>query len=163
MKINFKMHVKSYILNFTFPILFFAFSPAIFSQVKNDNFRDKIEKIKMEKLVKNLDLDEKTRELFISKYKEFSAKIKELNQKRVKAYLLMAQNIESGTGLDTLVDQVLNYESQINKERENFAADLKTILTLKQIAIMIVFERKFNTELKKILRDYKNKNINKNN
>ncbi len=68
----------------------------------------------------------------------------------------MLENLESGSGLDTLVDQVIGYETQINDEREKFAEDLKTILTPKQMAIMIVFERKFNNEIKKLLKDYTN-------
>lgn len=137
-------------------------SPGIKAQGKGDNFRDKIEKIKMEKLIQKLELDNNTAELFKTKYKDFSAKVKELNQKRVIVYKLMVENLESGSGLDTLVSQLLDYESQLNTARENFAEELKTILTPKQVAIMIVFERKFNTELKKILKDYQKNKIQNN-
>lgn len=137
-------------------------STGLKAQGKGDNFRDKIEKIKMEKLIKRLDLDDNIAELFKTKYKDFSSKVKELNQKRVIVYKQMVENLESGSGLDTLVTQLLDYESQLYTARENFAEDLKTILTPKQIAVMIVFERKFNTELKKILKDYQKKKIENN-
>jgi len=132
------------------------------AQVKNDNIRDKIETIQLEKLIKKLGLDDETAEVFTEKYKNFVSVIKDLNQKRVKTYKLMVAKLESGDGLDTLVDRLIDYESQIAKERDNFAADLKTILSSKQIATMIVFERKFNAQLKKILQNYK-KRSNKNN
>jgi hypothetical protein len=74
----------------------------------------------------------------------------------------MAANLESGDGLDTLVDRLLEYESRIAKERDDFAADLKTILTDKQIATLIVFERKFNAQLKKILQNYRKRNNKRN-
>lgn len=128
------------------------------AQDKGDKFRDKIEKIKIDKLLEKLELDDNMVQTFTDKYKDFSKLIKELNKKRFKAYKLMVENIESGYGLDTLVDQVLGYEIQINDEREKFAEDLKIILSPKQIATMIVFERKFNNEIKKLLKDYKKEN-----
>jgi hypothetical protein len=154
---------NSYKITFLLPLMLFVFSIYTNGQVKNGNIRDKIEKIKLEKLIKKLDLDDKTAEIFTEKYKNFVSVIKDLNKKRVSAYKLMLENLETGNGLDTLVDQVLDYESQIAKERDDFAEDLKTVLTPKQIATMIVFERKFNTELKKILQNYRKRNNNNNN
>lgn len=153
---------KSYKLLFYLVVFLFAVSSGVNAQVKNDNIRDKIEKIKLEKLIKRLELDDETAEVFTVKYKNFVSVIKELNQKRVQTYKLMVSNLESGDGLDTLVDKLLDYESRIAKERDDFASDLKTILTSKQIAVMIVFERKFNAQLKKILQNYRKRN-NKNN
>ena len=154
---------NSYKITFLLPLMLFVFSIYTNGQVKNGNIRDKIEKIKLEKLIKKLDLDDKTAEIFTEKHKNFVSVIKDLNKKRVSAYKLMLENLETGNGLDTLVDQVLDYESQIAKERDDFAEDLKTVLTPKQIATMIVFERKFNTELKKILQNYRKRNNNNNN
>ncbi len=134
-------------------------SPGLKAQ---DNFRDKIEKIKIDKLVNRLELDDNTAEQFKTKYKDFSLKVRELNQKRVAAYKQMVENLKNGNPVDTLVNQVLDYESQLYTARENFSEDLKTILTPKQIALMIVFERKFNTELKKILKDYMKKKLQNN-
>jgi hypothetical protein len=70
----------------------------------------------------------------------------------------MTENIESGDGLDSLVAQVLDYEKQISDKREEFINDMKSMLTAKQIAKMIVFERKFNNEIKKLLKQYQKDN-----
>lgn len=123
-----------------------------------DDFREKIQEIKLEKLTKKLELDDNTKTIFIEKYKAFSGSMKELNKKRAKAYKLMTENIESGSGLDTIVNQLLDYEEQINSKREEFVTDMKTILTSQQIAKMIVFERKFNNEIKKLLKQYQKEN-----
>src|SRR5690349_8824193 len=104
-----------------------------------DDFRDKIEDIKLEKLTKKLELEESLKSGFIDKYKAFSKSMRELNKSRAKAYKLMTENIESGNGLDSLVNLVLDYESQISQKREDFIADMKAILTSQQIAKMIVF------------------------
>ncbi len=94
-----------------------------------DDFREKIQEIKLEKLTKKLELDDNTKSTFIEKYKAFSSSMKELNLKRAKTYKLMTENIESGNGLDTIVTALLNYEEQINQNRENFVNDMKSLLT----------------------------------
>jgi hypothetical protein len=144
-------------------VVSFIYSDITHSQKRADDIWEKIEKIKLEKLVKRLNLDDNTSAVFSDKYKSFSNTIRILNQKRTKCFKLMAENLESGEGLDTLVDQVMNIESEINRERMNFASDLKTILTSKQIATMIIFERRFNTELRKLIKQYNEKNKKQNN
>lgn len=129
-----------------------------YSVLSQDDFREKLQEIKLEKLTAKLELDESTKTVFIDKYKTFSADIKDLNKKRAKAYKQMTENIESGSGLDTLVNQLLDYEARINDRRELFVEDMKSILTAQQIAKMIVFERKFNNEIKKLLKQYQKDN-----
>jgi hypothetical protein len=136
--------------------LVMAVSPKMI--LSQDDFRDKIEDIKLEKLTKKLELDESIKAAFIDKYKTFSKSMRELNKSRAKAYKLMTENIESGSGLDSLVNLVLDYESQISQKREDFIADMKSMLTSQQIAKMIVFERKFNNEIRKLLKQYQKDN-----
>jgi hypothetical protein len=135
----------------------FLIGQSAFAQDSKDDLRDKIEKIKLEKMIKKMDLDKSTAESFKEKYKSFSSTIRELNKKRAKAYTEMTQNIESGSGLDSLLDEVIRIEGEINQEKLNFVSDLKSILTSKQIATMIVFERKFNNQLQKLLKEYQKK------
>ena len=123
-----------------------------------DDFREKIEDVKLEKLTKKLELDETTKAGFIDKYKAFSKTMRSLNLKRGKAFKLMTQNIESGDGLDTLVERLIEYENEINQAREDFVTEMKAMLTSQQLAKMIVFERKFNNEIKKLLKEYQKNN-----
>ncbi|MCC6866203.1 MAG: hypothetical protein IT280_08615 [Ignavibacteria bacterium] len=131
------------------------YSGRTFSQ---DDFREKLQEIKLDKLTKKLELDENTKNTFIDKYKAFSSEMRELNKKRARTYKLMNENLESGNGLDTIVSQLLDYEQQISEKRESFVLDMKSILTSQQIAKMIVFERKFNNEVKKLLKQYQKDN-----
>jgi hypothetical protein len=80
------------------------------TSAQNNELGDKIQKIKLEKLLNKLDLDESTSKVFVEKYKEFSKEIKTLNKKRFKTYKLVSENLESGNGLDTLVDQLISLE-----------------------------------------------------
>ena len=135
----------------------------VLAQNRRDDIWNKIEKIKVEKLIKRLDLDESTAAQFKDKYITFSGTIRQLNQKRALTYKLMAENLQSGEGLDTLFDSLMSIEDRITAERKNFAEEIKTILTPKQIVTMILFERKFNAELKKLLLEYTKKKNQKNN
>jgi hypothetical protein len=119
-----------------------------------DDIREKILEFKMEKLTKRLNLDETTKSTFMDKYKAFAKEFRELNQKRAKTYKMMTDNMESGDGLDTLVDQVIENEKEIFRKKEEFVNDMKSILNPKQIAKMIVFERKFNNEMKRIMKQF---------
>jgi len=128
---------------------------AAFAQ--NNDIREKIERIKLEKMIKKMDLDDQTASAFKDKYQDFSKNIRDLNQKRAKAFAELNKSIESGTGTDSLLNTVLDYENQITQARKDFVEDLKSILTAKQIAIMIIFERRFNAELKKLIGQYMKK------
>jgi len=128
----------------------------LFSQ--SDDIRDKIEDIKLDKMTEKLSLDETAKTLFIEKYKSFSKEQRDLNRKRAKTYKLITENVESGNGLDSLLDLLIDYENDINKKRIEFIKDMETILTSQQIAKMIIFERKFNNEIKKILKQYQKEN-----
>lgn len=139
-------------------ILGFLIADYSIAQDDKDDFRTKIEKIKIEKLVKKLDLDKSSEDIFIIKYKEFSRKIRELNKKRIGLVKQVEDNLDSGQGLDSLITEMLNVEQQITTARKDYAEDLKTILTAKQIATMVIFEKNFALELRKVLREYKKEN-----
>ncbi|RPI19359.1 MAG: hypothetical protein EHM58_01710 [Ignavibacteriae bacterium] len=130
----------------------------LFAQNKNDDFREKVENIKIEKLITKLELNDNDAAVFTDKYKSYSREIRALNQKRFKTYKLMVENLESGNGIDTLVNQVMEYENELNTKRQSFADDLKTFLTPKQMATMIVFEKKFNNEIRKLLKEFRREN-----
>jgi len=142
-------------------ICFIAFSiceNCLFAQ--SDDIRDKIENIKLDKMTEKLSMDETTKTSFVEKYKAFSKDFRDLNKKRAKTYKQITENVESGIGLDSLLDLLIEYENEINKKRIDFVTDLKSILTSRQIAKMIIFERKFNNEIKKILKQYQKENKN---
>lgn len=125
------------------------------AQNDGDDFRSKLEKIKLEKLVNKLGLDKPTEDIFTQKYKDFHQSIGELNKKRGKIVKQIEKNLDNNEALDTLISRMLDFEQEITTQRKNFADDLKTFLTTKQIAQMIVFEKNFALELRKILKEYR--------
>ena len=144
-----------------FKILLAAFVIPVcthFTFSQDDDIRDKIIDIKLDKLTKKLELDESVKPAFIEKYKTFAKGMRELNQRRAKTYKLMVENMETGDGLDTLVSQVIENEIEFNDRKEEFAKEMKSMLTPKQAARMIVFERKFNNEIKRLMKQFQKDN-----
>lgn len=151
---------KTILLIMLWAAILFGTPAFVYAQGNGDDFREKIEEIKLDKMVKKMELDESASAQFRDKYKSFSKTMRALNIKRAKTYKLMTESIESGNGLDSLVEQVINNENEINQKRIDFVNELKSIITSKQIAIMIVFERRFNNQLKKMLKNYQKENTN---
>lgn len=144
---------------FTFLILIltatglFIAVPELLAQDKGDDFRNRIEKIKLEKLIKKLELDSSTALSFTEKYKSYSSSVRDINKKRLDAYRKMTQNLESGDGLDVIVDELLELEKELNQKKLEFTSELKIMLTAKQMAKMIIFEKKFQNEIRKLLKE----------
>src|SRR5205085_758334 len=95
-----KITEKKILIVLFWSALLFA-APAVYSQNDNDDFREKIEEIKLDKMVKKMELDESVASSFRDKYKAFSKAMRELNIKRAKTYKQMTESIESGNGLDS--------------------------------------------------------------
>lgn len=144
-------------INITLILLAFIFALVAQRAFAQNDIREKIERIKLEKMIKKMNLDDQTASAFKEKYQDFSKNMRELNQKRAKAFMELNKSVESGEGTDSLLNTVLDYESQIDQARLNFVEDMKSLLTSKQIAIMIIFERRFNAELKKLIGQYNKK------
>ena len=108
----------------------------------------------LEKLVKKLELDKSTEDKFVQKYKDFHQSIAELNKKRAEITKQIEMNLEDSEVLDTLFNQMLDVAQEITSKRKSFADDLRTFLTPKQIAQIIIFEKNFALKLRKILKEY---------
>lgn len=144
-------------------ILFSIFVAVAYSQDRQNDFSGKIEKIKLSKLLIKLDMDSATTEVFKDKYKDYSRTVKELTKQRVQHYKGMVRNLDSGDSLDIYLDRIIKTESEIDDNKIEFLNDLRTILTSKQIATMIIFERKFNNQVKKLMQDLQKDKKNKSN
>lgn len=146
-----KLNMKKILLS-CFIFALFCLS-SVRAQDGKDDFREKVEKIKLEKLISKLELDSVTALTFTEKYKAYTKEAKELNKKRVELYKQMVQNIESGDNLDAIIQQLIDSEKEINQKKLAFSDELRIILTAKQFAKMILFERKFQNEIRKLLKD----------
>jgi hypothetical protein len=142
---------KIYIITLVLLILFLN-NYYCYSQ---EDILDKIHKIKLEKLVDKLEIEGSKAELFRNLYTSYVSEIRELNIQRVKAYKLMTESIENSEKLDSIINSLFDIEQKIHERKKLFFEEIKTVLSTKQIAKMIIFERKFNNEIRKLIKEYK--------
>ncbi len=117
---------------------------------------DRIESWKKVRMLESLKLEEDQSVKFIAKYNkhqdimhEFEKERNDLVDKLDAQSKSDAEDDEYNQTFNTLLD----IDKKIAGERLRFFMELKEILTIKQIAQFVVFERNFAQELRKAVRD----------
>ncbi|MBI5464383.1 MAG: hypothetical protein HY966_05460 [Ignavibacteriales bacterium] len=116
----------------------------------------RVEAYKKIKLMEVLKLDEQTAIKFFSRYNTHSESIRELNQRRnalVDQLQAMGRTKAGDAEIEKVIKQLINSESELLDVRTKFFTELKEVLSIKQIAEFIVFERNFNQNIREMLRD----------
>ena len=131
-------------------VLTFVIMSSVSSYSQNDSVRsrEKLKKIVKEKLIEKLKIDESIANKLIDLSAENRKVIKELTKKRKDLTEYIYDNPQSsdvGTKLEDLMDN----ENKINRERNDFYTKLKTFLTPNQIAQSMVFQKELMKFLKK--------------
>ena len=115
----------------------------------------KIEQLEKIKLIEALDMDEQTTLKFFARRNENRNKIKELMDKSRQQLDAINDKLKEKSvnekELNSMIDKYLSYDNEIEKEREAFIHSLSDILSVTQIAKLVVFEKKFRDEIRDIL------------
>ncbi|MCX7878328.1 MAG: hypothetical protein N2510_06755 [Ignavibacteria bacterium] len=114
---------------------------------------EKLLEIKTEKLVEKMELDDKTADEFRLRFKKFVFKMSEFRKERRKIMKELKDNVETGSGADTLISKLISIDDSIHTHRKDFMENISGILSSKQIAKMLVYEAKFEMELKDKLKE----------
>jgi len=140
-------------------ILFWSFilfiSSISFAQ-RDERPREKIKALEKIKLLEALDLGEETAVKFFSRRKEHQENTQglfnELDEKRdlIKNKISTASD-DNDPELKKLVDSYFLTQQKLNDERKRFFNSLTDILTNKQIAELIIFEKRFREEIRDVL------------
>jgi hypothetical protein len=146
--------MKKVILSAAFILLLCSISLAQRDEKKDP--REKIEALEKIKLLETLDMDEETAIKFFSRRNDHKEKIKDMfneldserNKIRKKVKTLHDDN---DPGLKKLVENYFVIQQKIDEEKKNFISSLTDILTVKQIAELTLFERRFREEIRDIL------------
>ncbi len=153
------MHYKNLIFLFLL-----AFSLTTFSQeepIKHRKIPDKIAQLEKIKLIESLEMNEETTLRFFARRNENQSKIDELGNKIDKKLEELNNLVNSDNSIEdekykTIIDEINKLHQQVGIEKEKFIRSLSDILTYRQIAKYIVFERNFREELRDaIFRDRK--------
>jgi len=135
------------------------FSPNLFSQKgkwQDEEMRAKFEELENIKLIETLQMDEETTLRFFARKSEHKLQQYEI-QEKIKSniddldVLLKSGRAMTTEELKSKIDEINNLELQIDKNKVEFLNSLSDILSYEQIAEMIIFEKRFRNEVRKLL------------
>ncbi|MGQ9798083.1 MAG: hypothetical protein ACUVRG_02145 [Ignavibacterium sp.] len=117
---------------------------------------NKIEQLEKVKLIEALDLSEDQSIRFFARRNEHRKEIEKLEIRadeiiRDLEKIVQDSNERNITEQKRLLNEFLDIKIQIENERKQFILSLNDILTTEQISKLVVFEKKFREEIRKIL------------
>jgi len=137
----------------------FVFLTSVFGQMRDDGpppGRERIEQLEKIKLIEVLKMDEETTLRFFARRTEMKSKMDELNVKADTILEEMQKILEDEDHIDqdvlqSKINEWKKLHTQMERIQSEFIDSLYDILTLEQIAKMIVFEKRFRDELRRVL------------
>lgn len=139
-------------------LLVLVVSSLSFTQLREPMQRRPIEQLESLKKVRMLEavkLDEQTGVKLINRYSKNRETIWELELERRKIMDKLAEQLQanaSDADLQKIFDELVAVEKKITDVRLNYLNELKEILTPKQMAEYLVFERNFAKEIRNAAR-----------
>ncbi|GAB4295173.1 MAG: hypothetical protein Kow0098_17280 [Ignavibacteriaceae bacterium] len=116
---------------------------------------DKIRQLEKLKLIETLKMDEETTLRFFARRTEYLDNLEKLYEKAHSQVDKMEALINSGNAQSDeykrLLDDYLQTQTEIAEQRNTFLNSLNDILSYEKIARLVVFERKFKEEIRKII------------
>lgn len=123
--------------------------------VGNPDVRKQLEQIKIWQMTKDLNLPNEKAEKFFPIYNSYVAQLRETVAKRRDLVRQLDQMLQQGAGDDEIskqVDKITKLDEQLAEQHRHFINSLKGILTPTEIGKYIVFEQKFQREIRDRLR-----------
>jgi Spy/CpxP family protein refolding chaperone len=117
---------------------------------------ERVEQFKKIRLMEVLNLDEQSSIKFFARYNKYQESLRELRKKQVQALGRMQELRKSKAAdseYDKMVDELLSLERQINEAKSKYVEELKGTLTSKQLAEYLVFEARFQQNLRDLVRN----------
>lgn len=130
-------------------IFIFLLSFTLCAQDK-ERYHKKLEELEQVKLLEKLQLEEETAVRFFSKRSGHKNEMRKLYKEAEKKLKEIKSSLES-ENLSDKVDEYFQLEQEMFEARENYYSSLKDILSEKQIAEVILFEKNFKDEIRKLL------------
>lgn len=133
------------------------------SETKRDTrAMEKIERLEQAKLVEVLNLDEDKAIRFFARRNEFQKSFRNLMKERENLFDILENSIKSKDANESQyneqVSTILNFETKLAQEKQNFINSLSDLLSPGQIAKYVMFEHKFRRELTQSLMHRQNRN-----
>lgn len=122
----------------------------------NRRAMERLEHFKKIRMVEALDLDEETGVKLVSRYNKHRERMKDLESER-KAVIEKLGSLVGGNATEgeyqKCFTELNETEKRIAEVRKRFMDDLKEVLTTKQIAQYLIFERDFMKDVRNAVKD----------
>ena len=146
------------ITNFSLLILLML-STTLFAQRgkwQDEEAREKFEQLEKIKLIETLEMDEETTLRFFARRSEHRKQQDEIQEKiRQKIdnldVIFKSGRVATADEIKSDVNEINNLQLQFDKGRVEFVNSLSDILSYEQIAKLIIFEKRFRNEVRKLL------------
>jgi hypothetical protein len=117
---------------------------------------ERVEQFKKIRMMEVLALDEQTSIRFFSRYGAYQEGVRELRKKQAQA-LGRVQALRKSKAADSeyakVLEDVQQYDRQLEDAKEKYFKELQGILTSKQIVEYLVFEMRFQQNLRDLIRE----------
>lgn len=116
----------------------------------------KIEQLEKVKLIEALNLTEEQSVRFFARRNEFKKEIEKLERRSDDLIRILEDQLDEPEDKNLseqkrLLNEFLDIRIQIENKRKQFILSLNDILTIEQMSRLVVFEKKFRDEIRKIL------------
>lgn len=123
---------------------------------QDEEARKKIEQLEKIKIIETLEMDEETTLRFFSRQSEHKKQQDEI-QDEIRTKIddldetLKSGRVATNEEIKTSINEINSLQLQLDKNRVDFINSLSDILSYEQIAKLIIFEKRFRNELRKLL------------
>lgn len=145
-------------INFSLLILLLL-TTTLFAQKgkwQDEEAREKFEQLEKIKLIETLEMDEETTLRFFSRRTEHKKQQDEIQEKIRQNIdnldvIFISGRVATTEEIKSSINEINTLQLQFDKNRVDFINSLTDILSYEQIAKLIIFEKRFRNEVRKLL------------
>jgi hypothetical protein len=129
-----------------------------YGQDRPGQFRaqQRVEQFKKLRMIEALKLDDDTSIRFFTKYNKHEEVMRGINEQRndlIDQLQDMRKSDSDAAGMEKIFTDLTTLDTKQTEERVRFLDDLKTVLSTKQIADLIIFERNFARNVRQVMQE----------
>jgi hypothetical protein len=143
---------------FAYLLFIVVFSALVFGQNRQNPGppAQRVEQFKKLRLIEALKLDEETSVRFFAKYAKHEEAMRKINVDR-EAFVNSLEDMRrpgaSDAEIDKVVKELIGMDAKVTEERTRFYEDIKGVLSMRQVADLLVFERNFSRNLRQLMQE----------
>ncbi len=121
----------------------------------NRELRRQLEQVKIWQMTQDMDLPDNKAEKFFPLYNDYNSDLRNIGAERREAVMTLDSLLKNNTEAPELrkqIQQILNLDAQLADKHRQFIQSLGGILSPVEVAKYIVFEQKFDREIRERIR-----------